>query len=117
MRIYTAVLKAVALKRIVRVIVVQYLEKDRVKATKIYFSTKTNQEAMEILEIYQARFQIEFLPRCETVYFAEPFSGKAQGKVGFSFQYIAYGGQCDKGDTLVVYTKRRKGSLFLCRIL
>jgi hypothetical protein len=60
MRIYTAVLKAVALKCTVRVIVIQYFGKDKVKATKIYFSTKTDQETMEI---YQTCFQIEFLYR------------------------------------------------------
>jgi hypothetical protein len=61
--IYTAIVKAVALKRTVKVIFVQYMDNGKVKASKIYFSTKTSLEAMEILDIYQTRFQIEFLYR------------------------------------------------------
>lgn len=61
--IYTVIVKAVALKGIVKVIFVQYMDNGKVKASKIYFSTKTSLEAMEILDIYQTRFQIEFLYR------------------------------------------------------
>lgn len=62
-KVYTAIVKAVALKRVVKVVLVHYLENDKIKASKIYFSTKTSFEAMEILDIYQTRFQIEFLYR------------------------------------------------------
>lgn len=61
--IYTAIVKAIALKRIVKVVFVQYMDNGKVKASKIYFSTKTSLESMEILDIYQTRFQIEFLYR------------------------------------------------------
>ncbi len=61
--IYQAIVKAVALKRTVKVIFVQYMDSGEVKASKIYFSTKTSLQAMEILDIYQTRFQIEFLYR------------------------------------------------------
>jgi hypothetical protein len=63
MEVYTAVLKAVALKRKLRVVVVRFLKNGKNKTTKIYFSTKTEHSASEILEMYQARFQIEFLYR------------------------------------------------------
>jgi len=59
--IYTAQVKAVALKQVVKVVIVQDREKE--KNTKIYFSTDLEMEAMEILEIYNSRFQIEFLFR------------------------------------------------------
>jgi len=62
-KVYTAIVKAVALKRVVKVVLVHYLENDKIKVSKIYFSTKTSFEAMEILDIYQTRFQIEFLYR------------------------------------------------------
>jgi hypothetical protein len=59
--IYTAQVKAVALKQMVKVVIVQDSKKE--KNTKIYFSTDLEMEAMEILEIYNSRFQIEFLFR------------------------------------------------------
>jgi len=59
--IYTAQVKAVALKQLVKVVIVQ--DRNKEKNTKIYFSTDLEMEAMEILEIYNSRFQIEFLFR------------------------------------------------------
>ena len=59
--IYTAQVKAVALKQVVKVVIVQ--DRNKEKNTKIYFSTDLEMEAMEILEIYNSRFQIEFLFR------------------------------------------------------
>lgn len=63
LRVYCATLHAVALKRIVKVVFVQYLENETVKTAKVYFSTKMELTPMEILEIYQTRFQIEFIYR------------------------------------------------------
>jgi hypothetical protein len=63
MRVYTAVVHAVALKRVLRVAYVQFLKEGKVTATKIYFSTDIEMQAAEIVEIYQTRFQIEFLYR------------------------------------------------------
>ncbi len=50
-----------ALKQVVKVVIVQDREKG--KNNKIYFSTDLQMEAMEIPEIYNSGFQIEFLFR------------------------------------------------------
>lgn len=63
MYVYTAVVHAVALKRPVKVAYVQFLKEGKVTATKIYFSTDLEIQATEIVEMYQTRFQIEFLYR------------------------------------------------------
>jgi len=63
MRIQTAVVYAVALKRIVRVVFVDFLKNGKTTTSKVYFSTNIEMEAKEILEIYQTRFQIEFVYR------------------------------------------------------
>jgi len=63
LRINTAVVYAVALKRIVRVVYVEFLKNGKTTASKVYFSTNIEMEATEILEIYQTRFQIEFVYR------------------------------------------------------
>lgn len=62
-RMYTAVVKAVSLKRPVRIVVVQSIEDDIVKDYKIFFSTHIQMEASLIMEIYKSRFQIEFIYR------------------------------------------------------
>jgi hypothetical protein len=59
--VYTAIVRAVALKRDVRVVIVK--SKQRKSGVAIFFSTDTNMSAQEILEIYRTRFQIEFLYR------------------------------------------------------
>jgi len=61
MRIQTAVVYAVALKRIVRVVFVDFLKNGKTTTFKVYFSKNIEMEAKEILEIYQTRFQIEFV--------------------------------------------------------
>ena len=63
LRIKTAVVYAVALKRTVRVVFVEFLKNEKITASKVYFSTNIEMEATEILEIYQTRFQIEFVYR------------------------------------------------------
>jgi hypothetical protein len=63
MRIQTAVVYAVALKRIVRVVFVEFIKNGKTTNSKVYFSTNIEMEAKEILEIYQTRFQIEFVYR------------------------------------------------------
>ncbi|MFV0467614.1 MAG: hypothetical protein ACK5MK_01670 [Dysgonomonas sp.] len=62
LQIYTAVVKAVAMKQKVRVVVVNYRE-NRKPTTKTYLSTNEQLNAMEILDIYKTRFQIDFLYR------------------------------------------------------
>lgn len=63
LRIHTAVLYALALKRTVRVVFVEFLKNGKTTSSKIYFSTNIQMQATEILEIYQTRFQIEFVYR------------------------------------------------------
>ena len=59
--IYSATVRAVALKRNVKVVIVFYQTKKNNKAYNIYLSTDTTITALDILDCYQARFQIEFL--------------------------------------------------------
>ena len=63
LRINTAVVYAVALKRIVRVVFVEFLKNGKTTSSKVYFSTNIEMEATQIPEIYQTRFQIEFVYR------------------------------------------------------
>ena len=60
---YTAVVKSVAMKRNIRIVVVQKTTSKKTIETFIYFSTNTKLSANEIIEIYRTRFQIEFLYR------------------------------------------------------
>jgi hypothetical protein len=60
---YTAVVKSTALKRNIRVVVVQKTTSKKTISVEIYFSTDTKMSADEILEVYRTRFQIEFLYR------------------------------------------------------
>ena len=62
-RIYSAIVHAVALNKIVRIAYVQFLKDGKVASTKVYFSTNIEMEATEVLEMYQMRFQIEFIYR------------------------------------------------------
>ena len=61
--IYTAVVKATALKRNIRVVIVHKHKNGKPDDVKIYFSTDTAMSAEQTLEIYRTRFQIEFLYR------------------------------------------------------
>ncbi|MHB9140929.1 MAG: transposase [Paludibacter sp.] len=63
LRIHAAVVYAVVLKRTVRVVFVEFLKNEKTTFSKVYFSTNIKMEATEILEIYQTRFQIEFVYR------------------------------------------------------
>lgn len=62
-RIYSAVVRAVALKRNVKVVVIYYLNENKIKDYNVYFATDTTLDALHILDCYQSRFQIEFLYR------------------------------------------------------
>jgi hypothetical protein len=62
-RIQTAVVHAISLKRLVKVAFVDFKKEGKITSSKIYFSTNIEMEATEILEIYQTRFQIEFVYR------------------------------------------------------
>lgn len=65
MKVYGAIVYSVAFKKKIKIAVVQYLSAngDKIKATKIYFSSNLKQESIQILTYYKARFQIEFLFR------------------------------------------------------
>lgn len=65
MKVYGALVHSVAFKKKIKIAVVHYLylKGDKIKATKIYFSSNLKQESLEILTYYKARFQIEFLFR------------------------------------------------------
>ena len=63
LRIQTAVVYAVHLKRLVRVVFVEFLKNGKNTSSNVYFSTNNELEAAEIFEIYQTRFQIEFVYR------------------------------------------------------
>jgi hypothetical protein len=60
-KIYTAIVNAKALKRNVRVVLVE--NKKAKYNYKVFFATKTNLDAKDILETYKLRFQIEFVYR------------------------------------------------------
>jgi len=62
-QIFSGIVKAVALKKKVKVCVVKNLENKKVKDIKIFFSTKLDEDAINILNIFSHRFQIEFLYR------------------------------------------------------
>ena len=62
-QVFSATVKAVALKKLVKVCIVKKLENQKVKDIMIFFSTKLDEEAITIWNTYCLRFQIEFLYR------------------------------------------------------
>lgn len=63
LQVFSGVVKAVALKRNVKVCIVKFLENQKVKEIKIFFSTCLETDGLDIWNTYHARFQIEFLYR------------------------------------------------------
>jgi hypothetical protein len=61
--IHSAVVYSKSLKRNIRLVHVVYANKKAKETYKLYYSTDTEMKAMDILEYYQSRFQIEFLYR------------------------------------------------------
>lgn len=61
--VYSAVVYSKALKRNIRLVHVTYTSNKGKLIRKLYFSTDTQMGALEILDCYQSRFQIEFLYR------------------------------------------------------
>ena len=62
--IHSAVVNVVALKRDVKVVIVDFNEPDKKTQTrKIFFSTDTSMSAKDIVNIYRSRFLIEFCYR------------------------------------------------------
>ena len=61
--VYSAIVYSKALKRNIRLVHVTYTSDKGKQIRKLYFSTDTQMDALEILDCYQSRFQIEFLYR------------------------------------------------------
>jgi len=61
--IYCAEVYSKSLKRIIKLVHVVYVNSKNKEIRKLYFSTDLNIGALDILEYYQSRFQIEFLYR------------------------------------------------------
>jgi hypothetical protein len=61
--VYSAVVYSKALKRNIRLVHVTYASNKGKLIRKLYFNTDTQMNALEILDCYQSRFQIEFLYR------------------------------------------------------
>jgi hypothetical protein len=61
--VYSAIVYSKALKRKIRLVHVTYTSDKGKQIRKLYFSTDTQMDALEILDCYQSRFQIEFLYR------------------------------------------------------
>lgn len=61
--IHSAIVFSKSLKRNIRLVHVRYKNKKGKQPHKLYFSTDTKVEALDLLKFYQSRFQIEFLYR------------------------------------------------------
>jgi len=61
--IYCAKVYSKSLKRIIKLVHVIYKNKKGIEKPKLYFSTDLSLEALDILDYYTCRFQIEFLYR------------------------------------------------------
>jgi hypothetical protein len=61
--IYCAEVYSVSLKRTIKLVHVVFVNSKKKETRKLYFSTDLNIDALDILEYYQSRFQIEFLYR------------------------------------------------------
>src|SRR5574344_1844643 len=62
--LHSAVVWAVSLKREVKVVIADYIDPEKkTQSRKVFFSTDTGMNAMDIFEVYRTRFQIEFLYR------------------------------------------------------
>lgn len=84
--VYSAVVFSKALKRNIRLVHVTYTN-DKGKLTrKLYFSTDTQMDALEILDCYQSRFQIEFLYRDAKQYTGlNDSQARSENKLNFQF--------------------------------
>ncbi len=85
--ILSAVVHAKALKRNIKLALVQYLNQDgTVKNTKIYFSTDLEISAWFLYKYYQNRFQIEFIYRDANQFVGlEQCQARSEEKLNFHF--------------------------------
>jgi hypothetical protein len=84
--VYSAVVYSKALKRNIRLVHVTYTNDKGKQIRKLYFSTDTLMDALEILDCYQSRFQIEFLYRDAKQYTGlNDSQARSENKLNFQF--------------------------------
>jgi hypothetical protein len=84
--VYSAIVYSKALKRNIRLVHVTYPGNKEKLTRKLYFSTDTQMGALEILDGYQSRFQIEFLYRDGKQYTGLTNSqARSENKLNFHF--------------------------------
>ena len=84
--VYSAVVYSKALKRNIRLVHVTYTSAKGKLIRKLYFSTDTQMDALEILDCYQSRFQIEFLYRDAKQYTGlNDSQARSENKLNFHF--------------------------------
>ena len=84
-KIYSAVVYSIGLKRNIRVAYVEHNLKDRV-VRKIYFSTNLERDAVQLLEYYRLRFQMEYLFRDSKQHMGlEHCQARSENKLNFHF--------------------------------
>ena len=83
---YSAIVYSKALKRNIRLVHVTYTNEKGKLIRKLYFSTDTQMDALEILDCYQSRFQIEFLYRDAKQYTGlNDSQARSENKLNFQF--------------------------------
>jgi len=84
--IYSAVVHAKALDRQVLVVCVKYTRNGGEEVTKLYFSTDLTLDPIVLLDMYSARFQIEFIYRDAKQYTGlENCQARSENKLNFHF--------------------------------
>lgn len=84
--IYSAIVYSKSLKRNVRLVHVTYTNTKGKQSHKLYYSTDTNAEALDILDCYRSRFQIEFLYRDGKQYTGlSDCQARSENKLDFHF--------------------------------
>ncbi|SHG05667.1 Transposase DDE domain-containing protein [Bacteroides faecichinchillae] len=84
--VYSAIVYSKALKRNIRLVHVTYTSDKGKQIRKLYFSTDTQMDALEILDCYQSRFQIEFLYRDAKQYTGlNDSQARSENKLNFQF--------------------------------
>lgn len=85
-RIYSAVVYSVGLKRDIKLSYVEFTNEKGKKITKLFFSTNLERPAKQILEYYQARYQMEFIFRDAKQYTGlEQCQARSSKKLDFHF--------------------------------
>lgn len=109
--IYCAEVYSKSLKRIIKLVHVIYKNKKGKEIYKLYFSTDLSLEALEILDYYTTRFQIEFLYRD-----AKQFTGlndcqaRSENKLHFHFNAALTGVNIAKVEHWLSIPKHERGA-------